>query len=200
MPSRRLLRLGAVVLLATLAACRTAPPPSFLVLPPWEVRRPQLQSRERFDLKGRVAVATGREGFNANLRWSQEGKRSQLTLEGPLGAGAVQVSASGSQLDIITARGEHLDSAAAHAELATRLGFDPPLPSLRYWVLGVPDPGQPAVEELDERQQHLEHLTQGGWRIDYGVYILVGDESVPARLTLKRDAVRVRLLVEDWQL
>ena len=195
----RLLRAGAVALLATLAACRTAPP-SFLVLPPWEVRRPQLQAREHFDLKGRVAVAAGREGFNANLRWSQQGERSRLTLEGPLGAGAVQVSASGNQLDIVTARGEHLDSAAAHAELAARLGFDPPLPSLRYWVLGVPDPDRPALEELDERQQHLQHLTQAGWQIEYGLYVAVGVQSLPARLTLKRDAVRVRLLVDDWQL
>ena len=31
----------------------------------WEVRRPQLQARERFALKGRVAVAAGGEGFNA---------------------------------------------------------------------------------------------------------------------------------------
>ena len=82
---------GAAALLATLAACRTTPPPSFLVLPPWEVRRPQLQAREHFDLKGRVAVAAGREGFNASLRWSQQGERSQLTFEGPLGAGAVRV-------------------------------------------------------------------------------------------------------------
>ena len=196
----RLLGAGAAALLATLAACRTTPPPSFLVLPPWEVRRPQLQAREHFDLKGRVAVAAGREGFNASLRWSQQGERSQLTFEGPLGAGAVQVSASGKELDVVTARGEHLDSAAAHAELAARLGFDPPLPSLRYWVLGVPDPSHPATEELDKEQQHLEHLTQAGWHIDYGLYIAVEGESLPARLTLTRDAVRVRLLVEDWDL
>src|SRR5947207_2224881 len=78
---------GAWALACALTACRTAPP-SFLVPPPWEVRKPQLQAREHFDLKGRVAVATGREGFNASLRWAQAGPRSQLTLEGPLGGGA----------------------------------------------------------------------------------------------------------------
>lgn len=196
----RLPRVCAAALLTILAACRTAPPPSFLVLPPWDLRRPQLQAREHFDLKGRVAVATGHEGFNANLRWSQQGPHSQLTLEGPLGAGAVQVNAAGSQLEIVTARGAHLDSAAAHAELAARLGFDPPLPSLRYWVLGVPDPDHPATEELDQQRQHLAHLTQAGWHIDYGQYVSVEGESVPTRLTLRREAVRVRLLVEHWDL
>ncbi len=93
-----------------------------------------------------------------------------------------------------------MDSAAAHADLATRLGFDPPLSSLRYWILGVPDPTQPATEELDQRQQRLQGLTQAGWHIDYTLYVAVGGESLPARLTLQRDTVRVRLLVDDWQL
>jgi len=182
-----------------LAGCRTAPV-TFPAVAPWEVRRPQLQAREHFDLSGRVAVATGHEGFNANLHWEQQGGRSQLMLEGPLGTGAVRISASGNDLDIVTARGEHVDSAAAHADLATRLGFDPPLASLRYWILGVPDPAQPATEELDQRQQRLQGLTQAGWHIDYTLYAAVGGESLPARLTLRRDAVRVRLLVDDWQL
>ena len=198
MRSRRWRCAGAWALACALTACRTAPP-SFLVPPPWEVRKPQLQAREHFDLKGRVAVATGREGFNASLRWAQTGPRSHLTLEGPLGAGAVQVSAADHELEIVTSRGERLDNAAAHAELAARLGFDPPLPSLRYWILGVPDPERPALEELDEPQQRLLGLTQAGWHIDYPLYVAVGAEMLPARLTLKRDAVRVRLLVDDWQ-
>src|SRR5207244_3297776 len=90
------------------------------------------------------------QGPRRGRRGAQTGPRSQLTLEGPLGAGAVQVSAADHELEIVTSRGERLDNAAAHAELAARLGFDPPLPSLRYWILGVPDPERPALEELDE--------------------------------------------------
>jgi outer membrane lipoprotein LolB len=191
-------RLAAAVLLAALAACRTAPP----TLPPgvsWEVRRPQLQAREHFELKGRVAVAAGGEGFNANLHWTQDGALSQLTLEGPLGGGA-QITASGSDLTLVTSHGERVDSAAAHAELAARLGFDPPLSSLRYWVLGVPDPSEPATEALDPAQQRLSALTQSGWQVDYLGYSAASGQALPAQLTLRRDSVRVRLLVVDWRL
>ena len=194
----RLLRCCAAAVLCVLAGCRTAPV-SFPAVAPWEVRRPQLQARTQFALNGRVAVATGHEGFNASLHWAQQGERTQLTLEGPLGAGAVQVSATGNELEVVTSSGAHLDSAAAHAELAARLGFDPPLASLRYWVLGVPDPARPATEELDGPRQRLERLTQDGWRVDYALYVAVGADWLPARLTLTRDAVRVRLLVNDWQ-
>src|SRR6202047_3413245 len=125
----RVLRVGAAAVLFVLAGCRTAPV-FFPAAAPWEVRRPQLQARQHFDLSGRVAVATAHDGFNANLHWEQQGTRSQLMLEGPLGTGAVRISASGDDLDIIAARGEHVNRAAAHAELATRLGVDTPLPSL----------------------------------------------------------------------
>jgi len=194
-------RLGAAVaLVAIVAGCRTAPP----TLPPsnvaWEVRRPQLQAVAHFELNGRVAVAAGGEGFNANLHWRQEGARSQVSLQGPLGVGGAQITASGDALTVVTARGERIDDEQAHAELAARLGFDPPLASLRYWVLGVPDPAQPATEALDQTQQRLTALTQDGWRVDFQSYVTASGESLPARLTMQRDAVRVRLLVDNWQL
>jgi outer membrane lipoprotein LolB len=193
------LRLGAALLIAALAGCRTAPP----LLPAvesWQARRPQLQACAHFALRGRVAVAAGAEGFNANLRWLQDGARSQLTLEGPLGVGGTQITAAGNELSVITSRGQQIDSEAAHAELTQRLGFDPPLVSLRYWVLGVPDPALPATEALDPSLQRLSALTQAGWRVDYSTYTNASGQSLPARLTLQRDAVRVRLLVDDWQL
>ena len=186
-----------MVAVAALAGCRTAPvqPPS---AQSWDMRRPELQARDRFELKGRVAVASGAEGFNARLRWVQDGARSQVALEGPLGAGGMQVTADGPHLSIITSRGERLDSEAARTELTARLGFEPPLDSLRYWILGVPDPTRPATEALDTQQQRLESLQQSGWQIDYGRYMAVGREWLPARLTLQRAGVRVRLIVDGW--
>lgn len=181
-----------------LAACRTAPLPG-PAAPPWLTRRPELQTRDHFELKGRVAVAAGTQGFNARLRWQQDGARAQVALEGPLGAGAVHIDARGNDLDIVMASGARLTSDAARAELGARLGFDPPLASLRYWILGVPDPAQPADETLDPERQRLTRLEQDGWRIDYGGYVAVGSEWLPARLTLVRADVRVKLLVDDWR-
>ena len=189
---------AAAAALVLLAGCRTAPVPG-PAAPPWATRRPELQSREHFGLRGRVAVAAGNQGFNARLRWAQDGDRAQLALEGPLGAGAVHVEAAGNDLEITTANGTRLTSAAAHAELDARLGFDPPLVSLRYWILGVPDPALPATETLDPLRQRLTRLEQDGWRIDFGSYLAVGGEWLPARVTLERADVRVKLLVDDWQ-
>ncbi len=187
-----------VTLAVMLASCRTVPvreTPS--QTQSWEVRRPQLQARDRFELKGRVAVAAGNDGFNARLRWTQEGKQTRMSLDGPLGAGGVQVTSNGTDVSIVTSRGERLQNDTARAELAKRLGFDPPLDSLRYWVLGVPEPGHPAQESLDP-QQRLATLQQDGWQIQYTGYMAVGGEWLPSKLTLQREGVRLRLVVDGW--
>jgi outer membrane lipoprotein LolB len=192
-----LVSVGLALALA-LAACQTAPvaPAPSLA---WSVRRPALQSLDRFGLNGRVAVAVGHQGFNAGLRWAQSGEMTHLALTGPLGAGGVEVTADGADLSVVTSNGKRLGSAAARAELEDKLGFEPPLTSLRYWVLGVPDPGVPASVQLDS-QQRLTQLTQEGWRIDYTAYVPVGAEWLPRLLTLRRQDVRVRMVVDAWQL
>ena len=187
-----------LVLLA-LTGCRTLTPAA-TVSAPWDVRRPALQALPHFAVKGRVAVATGATGFNANLRWTQDADSAHLTLEGPLGVGGVQVNSSGDALEVINSHGEHIGNDLARAELHSRLGFDVPLASLRYWILGVPRPGSPAEESLNGEQQRLDGLTQDGWHVTYGAYVDAHGQTLPARLTLEREAVRVRLVVDDWQL
>lgn len=190
--------LAGIVLALTLAGCQTipvAPAPSVA----WAVRRPALQSLNRFGLNGRVAVAVGTQGFNAGLRWSQAGAETHLALTGPLGAGGVEVTADGADLSVVTSSGKRLGAAEARAELQDKLGFQPPLASLRYWLLGVPDPGASAAVQLDS-QQRLTQLTQEGWQIDYAAYMPVGAEWLPRLLTLHREGVRVRMVVDGWQL
>ncbi len=185
--------------LSVLAGCRTVPVREApQASQSWQARRPLLQAHDRFRLKGRVAVSTGGEGFNARLRWTQDGNQTLVSLDGPLGAGGVQVSSDGTSLNIVTSRGEHLNSDAARAELNTRLGFDPPLDSLRYWILGVPEPHHPAQESLDPSQR-LSSLQQDGWQIDYESYQSVLGQWLPGKLTLQRQNVRVRLIVDGWE-
>ncbi len=197
-------RLLGLLAVAAIAGCRTVPlqhaPAAFRA---WDVTRAELQARDHFALKGRVGVAAGKDGFNAALRWTQAGTRSNVSLQGPLGAGGMQITADGDALNIVTSHGDHLDSDAARTELEQRLGFDPPLASLRYWILGVPDPAMPAKEAVDPQQQRLQSLQQEGWQIDYGSYMPAGAGAdggiwLPSKLTVQRPGVRVRLVVDGW--
>jgi outer membrane lipoprotein LolB len=188
--------LAVLALAAVLCGCRTVPEPP-AAAQSWEARRAALQGRDHFQIKGRVAVAAGQEGFTASVRWAQNGTQSQLALDGPLGVGGLRVTSDGTTLILVNAHGERLDSEAARAELKTRLGFDAPLASLRFWILGVPDPSSPAVEVVDVARR-LTSLQQSDWQIEYADYVVVKGEWLPGRMTLRRADVRLRLIVDHW--
>ncbi|MFO1401533.1 MAG: lipoprotein insertase outer membrane protein LolB [Steroidobacteraceae bacterium] len=185
-------------LLLLLAGCATLPPRAPAPLA-WPERRDALQRIEGFDLRGRVAVATGTGGFNATLRWAQHGAAARVDLAAPLGVGAARIDQRGDELSVTTSRGARLTGAEASASIEREFGFEPPFASLRYWLLGAADPARPAEETLDG-EQRLARLVQDGWSIDYAEYQASGGRWLPRRLTLRREAVRVRLLVQAWRL
>ena len=191
--------LGALLLLS---ACISAPPRAVATLDP-RARQALLQSMGSFSLSGRLAAAVGQEGFSANLDWTQRAARSELDLRAPLGFGSAHVTREGDQLKMETSRGERLSGAEAAQGLAARLGFEPPLDSLRYWALGVADPARAAVETAGEGGLPAA-IEQDGWRIEYAEFkaaTLPGTETLlPRRLTLTRGPVRLRLVVDRWTL
>jgi len=179
-----------------LAGCAAAPrqPAAHL---PWPEQRTRLQALDPYELAGRVAVAAGSEGFTAHLSWKQQGARSTVVLSGALGIGGLRVVADGATLDVQTSKGQRLASDQAREELEDKLGFEPPLSSLRYWVLGVPDPSLPATETVGA-DQRLTALVQDGWQIAYPAYLEANGYPLPRRLTLRRGDVRVRVVVDRW--
>jgi outer membrane lipoprotein LolB len=84
------------------------------------------------------------------------------------------------------------------AQLQDRLGFELPLDELRYWLLGVPDPGA-AFDMTRNDQDRAQQLTQAGWTLKYDRYMPVNGDLLPARLVLSREGVRVRIAVDHWE-
>jgi outer membrane lipoprotein LolB len=192
---------GAAAALALLLLCAcatlpraTAPPPV-----PWAQRLAALRAISHFELSGRLAAATASEGFSAGLRWQQQDDRASIDLSAPLGLGAAHIEQTGANLQLTTSSGQMLESAAASDELRARLGFDPPLTSLRFWILGASDPAMSAQEWLDP-QQRLAHLEQDGWQVDYGDYVLVREQWLPQRLSATRGSLRLRVVIDTWHL
>ncbi len=162
-----------------------------------------LQKLERFELKGRVAGAVGSEGFNAQLDWQQRDSQSRLSLRSPLGFGSATVETDGSTLRFESSRGEKASGDAAMQALQSRLGFEPPLASLRYWLRGVADPSGPAVEEVRTAGE-ASRFTQFGWQVTVTerqpLATPDGVVLAPKRVTIERPPVRLRVIVEAWNL
>jgi len=188
-----------VAMIALLGGCATLPKPAAIAPEPWTQRLAALQAINHFDLQGRIAASTGGDGFSAGLRWQQQNDRAAIDLSAPLGFGAAHIEQTADTLQLTTSKGLKLDSAAASEELRATLGFEPPLSSLRFWVLGAIDPASGAQPSFDP-QQRLARLQQDGWQVDYSEYVLVQQQWLPRRLTVTRGALRLRIVVDAWQL
>jgi outer membrane lipoprotein LolB len=192
---------AAMAALLLAAGCKTLPP-SAEVGPgadaPWPAQRAALEKLDRYALNGRVAVAAQGQGFSASLRYQQQPRSSNLALDGPLGIGGLRVDMQGEDIEISTSRGEKLDGQAARDELERRLGFQLPLTELRWWLLGIPAPGEASLNQ-DAGSGELRDFTQNGWHVSINSRAAGLGFALPQRLTAEREGARLKLFVEQWR-
>jgi outer membrane lipoprotein LolB len=175
-------------------------PQNTLELVPWAERLTALQALYHFEFQGRVAITNGSDGFSAGLRWQQNDDQALVDLSAPLGFGAAHIQQTDNILRVTTSKGVTLESDAATDELRSLLGFDAPLRSLRYWIVGASDPQSPSGVSLDSLER-LTRLDQDGWRIDYGDYTAVKNRAwLPLSLTITHETLKLRIVIHDWQL
>jgi outer membrane lipoprotein LolB len=167
----------------------------------FEQRRAQLQSVASWELRGRLAVATGERSFQGNLRWQQMGDALELTVRGPAGIGGVRVSGSPAELTV-TARGDTRVLTDPEAQLSELLGWWLPVGSLHAWLLGLPDPAfeastQPGADGT------LAAFDQRLWHVAYASYQLAPAANgamtlLPKRIELMHRDLQLRLTIDDW--
>jgi outer membrane lipoprotein LolB len=177
-----------------LGGCASVPPAAPAAsATPWELRRVTLQQATQWSLDGRAAATTGKQGWQASVDWRQRGPVSELHLAGPLGVGAtvLQLTPDGISIDGAPPRGDIPEA------IEDRLGVQLPLASLRYWLLGVPDPATDSVVTRNGADR-ASQLIQSGWTVDIGRYLPVSGDWLPAQLNVYRDAVRVKVAVDHW--
>lgn len=132
------------------------------------------------------------------MTWIQQDSHMQFGFRGPLGAASFNVEGSPPSLLLETGSGDREMLTDPDIELRTRFGWSAPFESLRYWMVGIPDPAAPSTLRVSD-DGILRELGQGGWRITYDSYH-DGQPQLPRKLTLLRDDVRIRVIVDRWQI
>ena len=189
---------GLVLGLLLLAGCAATRPA--VDLPPiesWADRMAVLGGIEDWEFRGRVAVKAGDDGFNGKFNWVQDGDAFGATVSGPLGMGTVRVEGNGRKIVLTDKDGVRTELRDAEFELQQRYGWTIPVESLRYWALGIPGPGTPAIMEFNDNGQ-LARLEQGGWVVEVSRYREGGGQQMPRNLTATNPDTRVRMVVDRW--
>lgn len=194
-----LTKLASVLAVSALVGCASTPP-SITELPA------DLTQLHHWEARGRIGVSGGGQGGSGSFDWLQARNNADVQIRGPVGIGSIRLQMSGSaenpELRLETANGQTYQADTAWRELELRLGTRVPAEKLRYWMLGVPAPGDHQWAEARTGEQPGNDsavLEQDGWRIEYR-YSESLSTRLPQRILATSGDARVRIVVDRWSL
>lgn len=165
----------------------------------WDERKQQLNRLQTWQLNGKIAVQTAAQAGSATLNWSENKGRYFITLAGPLGSHAIQLKGGSGAVTLINEKGQHLNARSAEVLLAKQWGYHLPVSNMIYWIRGLPAPGLPHQEHLDQ-QARLMTLTQMGWFIQFQQYTTVNNIDLPEKMTISSQKLKSKIIIYSWQL
>lgn len=178
------------VLLAGCATVNTVPQPVVLPDSPASIRA--------WSVDGRIGVQTVDQAWQANLYWEHSPEQDRLRISGPLSQGLVSIVVQKDLIYVNEGNGMTQLSRDPDAMLRQRLGFAVPLTSLRYWMLGVPDPDRSS--RAVPGGEDGGGFEQAGWQIFPAALASVDGWMLPRKLRAQGAGVKLKILADDWQL
>jgi len=187
------------LLLLLLSGCSALPPTTSQAAreQAWQRHQQTLASLEQWQLVGRIALIDESQAWHARIDWQQQQQRYTLRLTGPLSQGSLELRGTPQQVVLRDADGERVATDPAQL-LAAEVGWQVPVAALRYWVLGLPDPTQPAQRQLND-SGHLTQLQQARWQIRFSDYQPYAQYTLPTQLHASSADGSVKLIISQWQ-
>jgi len=158
-----------------------------------------LSALQYWQARGRLGVTGAERGGSGSFTWQQRRDRADVHIRGPIGIGSVRLQVRGAPAEpdvkLETADGQVFKADGAWSELEARLGAAVPAGKLRFWMLGLPAPGE--HQWLTDPAGEASTLEQDGWRIEYQYSNEFG-ARLPARIRASSGEARVRIVVDRW--
>ncbi len=166
----------------------------------WRIHESRVAEISGFELDGQIGVIDRSRGFTGSLAWHEGRSESLVLVRGPLGSGGFRLSGHPGHWVLLTARGRQVVIRhGLRPALRRWFGIPVPLASLRFWVLGLPDPRFPAAFSWTARGR-VRTLRQDRWRVTLSQYLSIGGRALPTNLILTHRAIRIHVRVGRWSI
>ena len=155
--------------------------------------RLHLYELERWSFEGRMALTGQNDSWSANISWEHSPEAEKIKLSGPLGQGTVVILLKGNVVTID--RGGDDVQSSAHPEefIDQQLGMFVPVRSLRYWVVGLPEPS-------DSYKETESGFNQSGWLSEYKQMQPIADATMPTKMMVMNKQIKLKLIIDHWVL
>lgn len=180
----------------------------------WQARVEDLSEIESWEVKAKLAVKTHKRGGQVTMLWRLDHEDHNINLYGPLGGGRVILTRNAEGATLRDNKKRTYQAQTPEELLYRVAGWQVPFGSMRYWVLGMPEPGIQYKESLDEWGR-LQTLTQSGWEIEFIEYRDFNGRELPRKFLMtalpgtvhiigddgnENDEVRVKIIIKRWRL
>lgn len=188
-----------MTLAGLLAACASSPRMDAPVNSEWEQRRLLLESLSSWEFTGSINVRDANEAHSSRIRWNQQGELYRINLWGTFNIGATEINGRPGEVRIDQQGEAPIVTESPEEMLYERIGYELPVTELNYWIRGIPAPGPSQALEFADNQQLLS-FEQQGWRVEYLGYTNAGRETLPNRIRIQKDPLRLDLIRLNWTL
>jgi len=153
--------------------------------------REPLYNLDKWLFNGRLVITGQNDSWSANINWKHVVDKEEIKLSGPLGQGATVIKLSDDLVSVDRGNGKVQTSEQPEEFINQQLGVFVPIKSLRYWVIGLPEPSQSFVETSDG-------FTQEDWLVRYAQMQAVNGQSMPRKITVSNSRVKLKLIIDQW--
>jgi len=154
---------------------------------------------EHFELSGRINLRVADEAFPGRVQWRHDPSSDDLAFASPIGTSVARMRQGPEGARLVTSDGEAHEAQSLQALAADVLEWDLPLDALPYWVRGLEWPGAAADIERDD-EGRPQTLQQNGWKVSYLAWDGAGVRGLPSKLDVAGERLRMRLVIERWNL
>lgn len=152
-----------------------------------------LYKLQQWSFEGRLSITGRNDSWTANTDWQHSVDKERVKLSGPLGQGATVIELTKGKVTIDRGDGKIQTSDQPEAFINQQLGMFVPIESLRYWVIGLPEPTQKFTETPAGFQQ-------AGWMIEYKQMQDVAKTTMPYKINVSNEHVKLKLIIDQWLL
>jgi len=161
-------------------------------------QREQIQS---WDLKGRLSLTSEKESGTVTFHWSQDHERYLMHFIAPLGQGTYALR--GGEDDgvyLLTAKNTVLHADNAETLMKQSVGWHVPISGFRYWVRGLPEPGEDLTDQQFDDQGRVVEMQQADWHISIKRYMHADGVDLPAKIFMQNDHFKLKLIIQTWDI
>lgn len=192
-----------LITVITLTACQSTPKTGEAVVPPvdpeqvFDRNQDRLSNLSSWHFDGRFSIKSRQHAESASISWLQQQQDYLLKISGPLNQGTIFLRGNPNNISYKDSKGNVDSAETPEALLSRHTDYQLPIVSLRYWVLGRPDPHFAYDMNIDD-MGNMKTLTQHGWQIKYELFTTHDRYQLPTKLIMKHPDLSITLSIHEW--